>query len=340
MSNLKRYEDHLLRAQVAPATRDQYLGIAESYWRFCKARDFDSAKEAVSAFLSTYPTRNLSIASQRLALNVLAGKKNGFYAALGKPIGKLPAWVKATKPITVPSWVTQSEAERICENLEDQWSLMVRLMFGAGLRVSEVTSLRWRDLDFERLTITVKQSKGKKDRITFLPSSVVEDFREQYRKARMLWRRDRSDGRPGVEIPRSIANKSPKAGEDWALFWVFPSAGESCCPETKIRRRHHIHQKSLAKPVRKATQRAGIAKRVTAHAFRHGFATAYLMAGGNLRELRDLMGHKSIETTEIYLHCLPSFTDRVGSPLDRESGNVVPFVNRPGEREERKVFGG
>lgn len=320
--NLEKFEKHLIRARVSKSTIEGYLTAARKYIAFCRGRSFENPQEAVASFLSTYSSADLSVSYQRQALNALAGK-NGLYAACGVTLGRLPSWVKPKKPTRVPDWVTQSEVERICEHLPSDWALMAKLMFGSGLRVKEVTGLRWRDLDFERLTITVKQSKGNKDRITFLPGTLIDELRLRYKKCRGLWRDDRERGRPGVEIPRPIANKSPKAGEDWPFFWLFPAAGESVCPETKIRRRHHLHQKSLPKPLRIAVRRAGISKRVTAHAFRHGFATAYLLNGGNIRELMDLMGHEDISTTERYLHCLPSFTDRVGSPLDRV--NVVPF---------------
>lgn len=323
-TNIDAFESHLRKARKAPATITQYVRVARKYAAFCKGKTFDSPQEAVCAFLSTF--KDLSEKSQDVALNALAGR-NGLYAALGKPLGKLPQWVKGKAPVFLPVWVTQNETEKIAAHLDETWSLMARLMFGTGLRIGEVVSLRWRDLDFERLTITVKQSKGKKDRITFLPASLVDDFRALYPRVRGLWKEDREAGRPGVQIPRPVANKSPRAGNDWAFFWVFPAAGESKCPETGIVRRHHIHKKSLSRPLRAATRRAGVAKRVTAHSFRHGFATAYLMAGGNIRELRDLLGHQSIQTTEVYLHCLPTFTDRVGSPLDRRA-NVAPFSPR------------
>jgi site-specific recombinase XerD len=76
--------------------------------------------------------------------------------------------------------------------------------------------------------------------------------------------------------------------------------------------------------MRVAVRRSGIDKRATAHAFRHGFATAYLIAGGNLRELQDRLGHESIETTMRYLHCLPQNFDRIGSPWDTPEPNSSP----------------
>lgn len=337
MTNIEKLEQHLRRARKARATRDQYLGWARRYGQFCRGRRFETPQVAVCEFLSSLADH--SAATQNGALNALAGR-NGLYAALGVKLGKLPGWVKARKPVTVPVWVTQAETEAITSHLAECWALMVQLMFGGGLRVGEVVSLRWRDLDFERGTVTVKQGKGFKDRVTFLPRCLAGDLRERSKRCRGLWEEDRGSSRPGVMVPRAIANKRPRAGEDWAFFWVFPAAGESRDPETGRVRRHHVHRKSLGKALRVAVRRAGIAKRVTCHGFRHGFATAYLEAGGALHDLQGLMGHKSIETTEVYLHCLPNLTDRVGSPLDQRRSVVAFPQARPAAEGSRTVLAG
>jgi len=190
------------------------------------------------------------------------------------------------------------------------------LLFGSGLRIGECVSLRWRDIDFERLTVTIRRGKGKKDRVTVLSRRLVEPLKARVARCKALWEEDRVRRRPGVAMPEGMDRKFSGCGEDWAFFWVFPAAGESVDPVSGILRRHHVHEKSFGKALRVAVKRAGVPKRVTAHTFRHGFATCYLLAGGNMRELQRLMGHRHMETTEIYLHCLPVQMDRIGSPWD------------------------
>ena len=318
-----------MKARKAPATVSQYMGFARAYRDFCKGKSFDTPQDAVCSYLTSFSVNKKSIAHQKGALNALAGK-SGLYVALGEPLGRLPIWVNAKRIETVPVWVTRAEAEAIAGQLSEPWALMVMIMFGAGLRVGEVVGLRWKDLDFERNTITVHQGKGNKDRITFLPQSLKPMLRERYRRCRALWREDRMGAMPGVSVPQSCENKSPKCGEDWPFFWVFPAAGESVDKVSGIKRRHHVHKKSISKALRPAVRRSGVAKRVVCHSFRHGFATAYLLAGGVLTELRDLLGHKSIQTTEIYAHCVPDFMNRVGSPLDcadpAVDDAVIPFA--------------
>lgn len=308
---LKRFEEGMVRARLARVTREQYLAWAV---RFAKANPPGETREdRVAAFISTLSRH--SVATQKQALNALAGQ-SGLFALLGKPIGKLPSWVNATRSVRMPVWVTVKEAEAIMAHLSEPWETITGLLFGSGLRIHECMSLRWRDFDFERMTITIRGGKGDKDRITVLSQRMLEPLRARYKRCRALWQEDRAKSRPGVALPDALARKYPNHGLDWPFFWVFPAAGDSRDPESGIIRRHHVHEKSYSRPLKVAVCRSGIAKRVTAHAFRHGFATAYLLAGGNLRELQRVMGHASMETTEVYLHCLPNQTDRIGSPWD------------------------
>ena len=330
---LKQFADWMARERLAKLTQESYLGWADRFLEFVRASRAAggprlTVEESISAFLSSYQNRTAATVKQ--ALNALAGK-SGFYAALGRPVGELPPWVNPTRPFRAPVWTTRAETEAIMQRMDEQWSAVTGLLYGSGLRIGHCMRLRWRDIDFERLTITVRQDKGDKDRITVLAGKMVQPLLERRERCRQLWERDRAAGREGVEIPEAFRLKAPSFGRDWPFFWVFPAASESRDPATGIVRRHHVHDRSYARPLRRAVREAGIDKRLTAHSFRHGFATAYLLAGGNLRELQRLMGHTSIETTEGYLHCLPTDVDRIGSPWDiaerpREAPPaIIPF---------------
>lgn len=319
---LEKYAAWMERERLADLTRESYLGWTERYFAFSKAQRLanpeaprQAPEQAISDFLSSYQKH--SEATVKQALNALAGK-SGFYAAMERKLDRLPPWVNPTRPTNIPTWVTAAETEAILSHLVEAWALMAGLMFGSGLRISECASLRWRDIDFERLTITIRRGKGNKDRVTVLSRRMVAPLKARMERCRGLWQQDRDQQRPGVEMPAGMTLKFPKMGADWAFFWVFPAAGESTDPKSGIVRRHHVHKKSFGKALRVAVKRSRIPKRVTAHTFRHGFATCYLLAGGNLRELQRLMGHANMETTEIYLHCLPNETDRIGSPWDVE----------------------
>jgi integrase len=320
------YRKTLASRQLAESTKTQYLAWAERYVAFRREQSFPTPEEGITEFLSSLTP--CSVANQRGALAALAGR-NGLYQANGKEIGKLPEWVHAKRPKRIKVWVTQTEAEAIISQLPEPWNLVAGLMFGSGLRIGETINLRWRCFDFERGTVSIRSGKGDKDRITPLSSRMIEPLMARRTRCRGLWNEDRERKRPGVAAVEQLVRKYPSHGVEWPFFWVFPSAKESTDKVSGITRRHHLHDKSFAKALRPAVRRSGIDKRVTAHSFRHGFATAYLLAGGNIRELQERLGHESIETTMGYLHCIPQDFDRIGSPWDtapaRPQSSIIDF---------------
>jgi integrase len=111
----------------------------------------------------------------------------------------------------------------------------------------------------------------------------------------------------------------------WSWFWVFPGKNISRDPESGIMRRHHVTRNCLQKAVQRAARVAAIAKRVSVHTLRHSFATHHLMGGTHLRQLQELLGHASLETTQVYLHCVPSDIKNARSPLDDLTPKVLAF---------------
>lgn len=318
---VEKYKAWMVRERLAALTQESYLGWAERYFAWSKENRAATPEQTISNFLSTYQKH--SEATVKQALNALVGK-SGFFPAMGKKLDDLPPWVNPTRPANIPTWVTQTETEAIMAQLVESWAMMAALMFGSGLRIGECAGLRWRDIDFERLTITLRRAKGNKDRVTVLSRRLVEPLKARMARCRALWEEDRARNREGVALPEGMQLKFKNTGKDWPFFWVFPARGESKDPATGIIRRHHLHKKAFGAALRVGVRRSGVAKRVTAHTFRHGFATAYLLCGGNLRELQRLLGHTHLETTEIYLHCLPNECDRIGSPWDVDTTRPEP----------------
>jgi len=193
---------------------------------------------------------------------------------------------------------------------------MARLMYGSGMRLMECLRLRVKDVDFDRMELTVREGKGGKDRHTMLPSTLTSPLSEHLARVRVVYEADRAAGVPGVWMPDALERKYPAAGVSWGWFWVFPSASPAVDPVTGLMRRHHAHEQALQRAVKLAASRAGIAKPVTTHILRHSFATHLLESGYDIRTVQELLGHSDVSTTMIYTHVLIKGGRGVRSPLD------------------------
>lgn len=226
--------------------------------------------------------------------------------------------MRANESKRLPTVLNRAETFRALDTVEGEpYNLMARLLYGAGLRLSECQQLRIKDIDFSGGTIMVRGGKGDKDRTVPLPKTLVKPLIDQMGIARNYHNVDRQMGMPGVQVPNALDRKYPNIGQEWGWFWVFPARNYSVDPESKIKRRHHQHESELQRAIRAAAIKAGILSHVGPHTFRHCFATHLLWAGYDVRMVQDLMGHKSIKTTMIYLHILhPGGWQGVESPLD------------------------
>ena len=98
---------------------------------------------------------------------------------------------------------------------------------------------------------------------------------------------------------------------------MFPSKLLAVDPRSGIQRRHHVHDGTLHRTIKEAARLSGITKPVSCHTLRHSFATHLLESGTDIRSVQDLLGHNSLETTQIYTHVMQKPGLGVRSPLDR-----------------------
>ena len=267
----------------------------------------------VEAYLSYLANeRQCSPATQRIALNALIYLYTKF---LNKPLENLE-FHHAKPKQHLPVVLTHAEVQRILEHLSGHHRLMVELLYGSGLRLNELLSLRVKDLDFELNTITVRSGKGDKDRTTLLPASLVERLQKQISFVAKLHRRDLEDGYGEVYMPYALARKYPRVAKEIAWQFLFPSTRIGVDPRSGVPRRHHMHDSCLRKMVGRARRAAEVQKPVRCHTFRHSFATRLLQQGYDLRTIQKLLGHSDVKTTEIYTHVLGRGAMGVISPLD------------------------
>ena len=178
---------------------------------------------------------------------------------------------------------------------------MASLMYGAGLRLLECVELRVKDLNFDRSELTIRDGKGGKDRVTMIPASMKAPLARHLSRMKTQHDADLAAGRGGVALPSSLRAKYPNAPFEWAWQWVFPATRFYVDRETRERRRHHLHESVLQRAVKDAARAAGIPRPATPHSLRHSFATHLLEAGYDIRTIQELLGHRDVSTTMIYV---------------------------------------
>ena len=311
------------RGALVTAVRTRHLlaRTEETYgqWatRFAKfiapASPYRATEREVQEFLTDLAVRQqVSPATQKQALNALV-----FFMqeGLGRQLGEIH-FTYARERRRVPTVLSREECGRLFGELSGTTRLMAELMYGGGLRLMELLRLRVKDLDLARRQVALRAGKGDKDRATVLPERLVPTLRAHVERLRALHAADRAAGLPGVWLPESLARKYQRAGERWEWQWVFPSRETSVDPQTKVRRRHHSVDSTFQNSIRRAAAAAKIDKRVTPHVLRHSFATHLLESGTDIRTVQELLGHESVETTQIYTHVMQKPGLGVRSPLD------------------------
>ena len=170
-----------------------------------------------------------------------------------------------------------------------QYRAALSLSYGAGLRASEVVSLKVSDIDSSRMVIRIEQGKGRKDRYAMLSGPLLEILRAWWRAGR-----ERNVMLPGG--------------------WLFPGRD----PVTALSTRQ------LNRAFHAAQEAAGLSKRVCLHTLRHCFATHLLEQKVDIRVIQVLLGHKKLDTTAHYSHVASTTLRAVKSPLEHLSQGPLP----------------
>lgn len=269
--------------------------------------------QQIAAYLSHLAVdRHVSPNTQKVVLNSLVFL---FEKHLGREVGEL-GFTLATKKRHVPTVLSRSEVAEILSKLSGRNHLIIQLMYGSGLRVGECLRIRVQDFNFDHLSLTIHNGKGRKDRVAILSKNSLSDIRSQIEQALDIQRIDAAKDISSSMSP-ALTRRNPKAGFSPAWAYLFPSSGYCPHPLTGEVVRHHLHPTAVRKFLRAAVSRTTIRdKRVTCHTFRHSFATHLLAAGTDIRTVQELLGHSDVKTTEIYTHVLGEHFAGTASPLD------------------------
>jgi integron integrase len=224
--------------------------------------------------------------------------------------------VRAKRGQKLPVVLTSEEVKEVFSHMKGENLLIVKLIYGSGLRVMELVRLRVKDIDFGSNLILVRNAKGDKDRSTLFPESVKPQLKNHLDKVNALHRYDLASGYGEVYLPNALSRKYPNAGKEWHWQYVFPAPKLSVDPRSGKVRRHHKSDKAIRRAMHSALKKTVIPKHASVHTLRHSFATHLLMKGVNIRIIQQLLGHKNIETTMIYLHVIRELNGAPDSPLD------------------------
>lgn len=307
----------LRREGYAYSTEVAYCDWVKRFVKFHGFKDrfsmVESAALGVEQFLTDLAVnRNVAASTQNQALNALV---YCYEKILSQPLQGVSA-SRSHKQPKIPVVLTKQEVKAVLSLLDGNAALITRVLYAGGLRITEALRLRVQDIDFGFKQITVRQGKGKKDRVTPLANELIPLLKAQLDKVELLHQQDLANGYGSVYMPGGLAKKYPNAHKEFAWQYVFPANKLSVDPQSGVTRRHHIDKSIVNKAIKRAIKQAGIHKRVSAHTFRHSFATHLLESGTDIRTIQALLGHADLRTTMIYTHVLNQGGHGVKSPLD------------------------
>lgn len=302
-----------LRHKALPTER-AYVGWLLRFMRHCGDTDLARFGEPeIKAFLTELAVRG----------NVTAGTQNQAKCALlflyGTVLGRELEFLdvaRATKSPRLPVVLSRGEIDRLLPHFQGPRRLMFTFMYGSGLRHQECRRLRIKDVCIDEGHVVVRSGKGDKDRITVLPGRARDALAAQVESVRRLHEDDLGTGCGGVFLPHALERKYPRACHEFGWQWLFPSLQLARDPRSGCVRRHHVSEQFFGSAFKRAMQLAGITKHAVPHSLRHSFATHLLEGGADIRTVQDLLGHKDVSTTMIYLHVMNRPGLAVRSPID------------------------
>jgi integron integrase len=276
--------------------------------------DLADGEKKIEAFLTDLAVRGKVAAStQNQARNALVFL---YRRVLEQPLAEVIDAVRAERKVNVPVVLTREEVARVIFIMAGVPQLIVKLLYGSGLRILEAVHLRVKDVDFAMKQVTVRSGKGDKDRFTTLSTSLIPLLENHLRRVKAFHEQDLAAGHGAVYLPYALERKYPGAARDWSWQYLFPARDVSTDPLSGVVRRHHVDPAVVNKAIKVAARRAGLTKVISAHTFRHSFATHLLQRGTDIRTTQELLGHSDVATTMIYTHVVQQGGQGVPSPLD------------------------
>jgi integron integrase len=308
---LSKLRETLRLRHLALKTEESYTGWLVRFSRFVVERCSDGTPTAkMEAFLTQLARQGVAASTQNQAFCALLF----FYREVLKvEVGEVNA-LRAKTPVRLRYAPEQQEVKLVLENAQDVGGyptrLILKLLYGCGLRVCEPLNLRLADVLLSESRLIVRSAKGGKDRVVAIPCSLALELEAQMAVARAVANADRIAGIP-VKIPGLLAKKYPhwQFSAKWA--WLFPARGTCTDPRSGTIVRWRCHEANVQRALKAAALPLGLD--MSPHHLRHAYATHALNRGGNVRAIQEALGHKHLDTTMVYVHAEAL---SVASPLD------------------------
>ena len=267
--------NELRQRNYTESTIKTYLSEFKSFY-FSSYFKEPLTRDCIIQYLLYLKDRNLSLSKQNQAINAIK-----FYAENILSLDKERYGIdRPRREKRLPVVLSSDEIKRIISSISNvKHKMIIKLIYGCGLRVGELIKLKLSDVDGNRLRLHIRCSKGYKDRYVPLNQELISDLRSYYQ----------------IFKPRVY------------LFEGAKSKQKNIVPYSST---------SVRAIFKRAVKKARINKHVVLHSLRHSYATHLMEHGIDLRYIQTLLGHASSKTTEIYTHVSKNKLDGIPSPLD------------------------
>lgn len=315
---MDQVEREMRLRHFARSTRKSYRHWILRYIRYSdRVHPAKLGADEITKFLSHLAQDcHVAVSTQNQALCALLFL---YRKVLKQDLPYLDEIVRAKRPRRLPVVLARNEVSRLLDQTQGVPSLVASLQYGAGLRLKEALRLRCKEIDLLKGMLTIRDPKGGTERHAMLPASLGEALQIQLDAVAFQHADDLNKGAGYVELPTALSRKFPNANRSLAWQWLFPATRTYVHRPTGELRRHHLHETVIQRAVSQAARDAHITKRVTTHTLRHSYATHLLESGADIRTIQELLGHRSVRTTQIYTHVLNLHPSGLTSPLDHLS---------------------
>lgn len=321
---LGKMRDKMKVGNFSASTVEAYLSVVNLFFTWL-TRHPENANKSFTERMEAYLTwrvleGNISPSTQNVDFSALLylGRH-----VLNTKIGTVNA-LRAKKRSRIPHILNRDQIDCLFEALPDEYSLIARLLYGAGLRINEALRLRIKDVDLSLNKIYIHEGKGNKDGIVPIPKSLIAAIKKQLDFATKQWEKDRKQKLNGVHLPNAFEKKHKAAGVSRDWYWLFPNPSVSVDPESGLLRRHHIYDFAVQQAFVTARKKCKLPEFTTPHTLRHCYATHFLQS--LLRQgipermaeekLIEYLRHSSRDTLKFYLHMATPDNVIIQSPLD------------------------